>query len=127
MQSASLAVHAIGQGLAHAKGLTPKHAVKQVDRLLSNRGTDVEQYFGYWVPHVVGDSCKIHVAMDWTEFERDAQATLVLSLITGQGRALPLLWRTVKPADVSGGRPAAARRGIGLVREAGPGHCEMPM
>ncbi len=32
--SASLAVHAIGQGLAHAQGLTPKHAVKQVDRLL---------------------------------------------------------------------------------------------
>ena len=27
MTSASLAVHAIGQGLAHARGLTPKHAV----------------------------------------------------------------------------------------------------
>jgi len=39
--SASLAVHAIGQGLAHARGLITKHAVKQVDRLLSNRGIDV--------------------------------------------------------------------------------------
>jgi len=27
---ASLAVHAIGQGLAHARSSTPKHAVKQV-------------------------------------------------------------------------------------------------
>ena len=34
MTSASLAVHAIGQGLALARGLHTKHAVKQVDRLL---------------------------------------------------------------------------------------------
>lgn len=89
LQSASLAVHAIGQGLSHAKGLTPKHAVKQVDRLLSNRGIDVDRYFAYWVPHVIGEQNKIHVAMDWMEFDRDAQATLVLSLITGQGRSAP--------------------------------------
>lgn len=36
--SASLAVHAIGQGLAQARGKLTKHAVKQVDRLLSNVG-----------------------------------------------------------------------------------------
>ena len=41
MASASLAVHAIGQGLAHARGTLTKHAVKQVDRLLSNKGIDV--------------------------------------------------------------------------------------
>ena len=41
LSSASLAVHAIGQGLAHARGLITKHAVKQVDRLLSNTGIDV--------------------------------------------------------------------------------------
>ena len=35
VHSASLAVHAIGQGLAHIEGLMPKHAVKQVDRLRS--------------------------------------------------------------------------------------------
>jgi Tfp pilus assembly pilus retraction ATPase PilT len=35
MTSASLAVHAIGQGLALAGGLHTKHAVKQVERLLS--------------------------------------------------------------------------------------------
>ena len=38
ISSASLAVHLIGQGLAHARGLLTKHAVKQVDRLLSNQG-----------------------------------------------------------------------------------------
>lgn len=41
MTSASLAVSLIGQALAQARGLKTKHAVKQVDRLLSNDGIDV--------------------------------------------------------------------------------------
>ena len=52
--SASLAVHAIGQGLARALGKLSKHGVKQVDRLLSNQGIDVWEFFGYWVPYLVG-------------------------------------------------------------------------
>lgn len=44
--------------------------------------------------------------MDWTEFDADKQSTLVLSLITGHGRAMPLLWRTVEPSNVKGGRPS---------------------
>lgn len=104
--NASLAVHAIGQGLAHAQGLTPKHAVKQVDRLLSNQGIEVDRYFEYWVPHLVGESEAVRVAMDWTEFADDDQATLSLSLLTGQGRSMPLLWRTVRLAELEGGRPA---------------------
>ena len=35
--SASLAIHAVGRGLAQAMGTLTKHGVKQVDRLLSNR------------------------------------------------------------------------------------------
>jgi hypothetical protein len=31
----------IGQALAQARGLVTKHAIKQVDRLLSNQGIDV--------------------------------------------------------------------------------------
>jgi hypothetical protein len=38
MASASLAVAMIGQGLAQARGLVTKHAVKQVDRRLSKQG-----------------------------------------------------------------------------------------
>jgi hypothetical protein len=41
IQAASLAV-GLGQGLALARGRLTKHAVKQVDRLLSNRGVDVD-------------------------------------------------------------------------------------
>lgn len=42
VRSASLAVNTIGQGLALARGLVTKHAIKQVDRLLSNEGIDID-------------------------------------------------------------------------------------
>ena len=35
------------------------------------------------------------MAMDWTDFDADNQATLALSLIMRHGRATPLLWPTV--------------------------------
>ena len=73
LASASLAVHAIGQGLAQALGKLSKHGVKQVDRLLS-QGIDVWEFFGYWVPYL-----EVVVAMDWTSFARDQQDTVVLS------------------------------------------------
>ena len=69
IQSASLAVGLIGQGLALARGRLTKHAVKQVDRLLSNQGIDVDALLGHWVPYVVGKRDSITVAMDWTEFD----------------------------------------------------------
>ena len=95
MQSASLAVAMIGQALAQARGLVTKHAVKQVDRLLSNTGIDVWDGFARWVPQQIGERPDILVAMDWTDFDHDGQATLVLSLVTGHGRAAPLLWLSV--------------------------------
>ncbi len=51
--SASLAVHLIGQGLAQARDGLRKHAIKQVDRLLSNAKLDVWELFRHWVPYVV--------------------------------------------------------------------------
>jgi hypothetical protein len=38
IKTTSLAVNTIGRGLALARGLVTKHAIKQVDRLLSNEG-----------------------------------------------------------------------------------------
>jgi hypothetical protein len=95
MQSASLAVAIIGQALALAKGLVTKHAIKQVDRMLSNNGIDVWDSFARWAPHQIGERRDILVAMDWTDFDHDDQATLALHLITGHGRAAPLVWLTV--------------------------------
>ena len=95
MTGASLAVSMIGQSLAQARGLLSKHAIKQVDRLLSNEGIVVWDMFAPWVAEVVGARKTIVVAMDWTDFDADDQATLALSLVTNHGRATPLLWLTV--------------------------------
>ena len=95
MTSASLAVSIVGQSLAQARGLLSKHAIKQVDRLLSNQGIVVWDMFGPWVVEAVGPRKSIVVAMDWTDFDADDQTMLALNLVTTHGRATPLLWLTV--------------------------------
>src|ERR1700691_4746162 len=95
MTGAALAVSLIGQGLAHARGLFSKSAIKQVDRLLSNAGVVPWELFGSWVREVVGERREIVVAMDWTDFDADNPSTLALHLVTRHGRATPLLWLTV--------------------------------
>jgi hypothetical protein len=69
LHGASLAVCTIGQGLAAARGLNPKHATKQVDRLLSNLNINVDDILARWVPYVIGARNAIVVALDWTDFE----------------------------------------------------------
>ena len=102
LASASLAVHAVGQGLAHVQGTLSKHGVKQVDRLVSNRGIDVWDFFAYWVPYIIGARSEVVVALDWMSFAKDEQDTIVLSMLTRHGRATPLLWKTVKSSTLKG-------------------------
>jgi hypothetical protein len=64
IQSVSPAVALIDQGLAPARGLTTRHAVKQVDRMLANQGIDVDALLRHWVPFVVGERRDITVALD---------------------------------------------------------------
>lgn len=100
IHAAALAVHFIGEGLAVAMGTDPKHAVKQVDRLLSNPAISVWSFFARWVPYIVGPRKALRVALDWTEFDRDGQTTIALYLLTNHGRATPLIWKTVRKADL---------------------------
>lgn len=100
IHSAALAVHLIGEGLALAEGLDPKHAIKQVDRLLSNPAISVETFFARWVPFVVAERKALRVALDWTEFDRDGQTTIALYLLTRHGRATPLVWKTVRKSEL---------------------------
>ena len=104
IHGATLGIHAIGQGLAQAQGLNPKHAIKQVDRLLSNTGIVVDDFFEHWVPFVVGAREDVYVALDWTEFDADDHCTIALYLITSHGRATPLLWKTVVKSTIEGWR-----------------------
>jgi hypothetical protein len=106
IESASLAIGMIGQGLALARGRLTKHAVKQVDRMLSNRGIEVDALLVHWVPYVVGSRESITVALDWTEFDADDQATIMLSLLTRHGRATPLVWLTVERSTLKHRRNA---------------------
>src|SRR3954471_19372728 len=102
MTGASLGVAVIGKSLAQARGLLPKHAVKQVDRLLSN--PRIEAAFASWVPEMVGARTDIVVAMDWTDF--DADGHLALKLVTRHGRATPLVWLSVFKDELTDARNA---------------------
>jgi len=104
MPSASLAVSIIGQSLAQARGKSAKHAIKQVDRLLSNQGVEVWAMFPLWIKEMIGERRKLVIAMDWTDFDADDQTTLVFSLISNHGRATPLLWFSVFKAELEGKR-----------------------
>ena len=92
MASASLAVAVIGHALAEAKGLKDRHAIKQVGRLIGNKGIDVWELFQYWVLEAVGDRKSIVVAFDWTDFDADGQATIAAYLVSSSGRSIPLIW-----------------------------------
>lgn len=100
LHAAALGIHAIGRGLADAMGGDPKHAIKQVDRLLSNSGITVWLWFAHWVKFVVAERRELVVALDWTEFDKDKQATIALYLVTSHGRATPLLWKTVRKTEL---------------------------
>jgi len=137
LTSASLAVHAIGQGLAHAQGTLSKHGVKQVDRLLSNQGIEVDALFERWVPYVIGARKAVVVAMDWTSFAGDGHETLVLSMLTRHGRATPLLWRTVEAKTLKGQQSAyedallcrlydVVPEGVAVTVVADRGFCRLP-
>ena len=104
MTSASLAVSIIGHSLAQARGLLGKHAIKQVDRLLSNQGIVVWDMFAAWVTQIVGQRKAIVVAMDWTDFDADDQTTLALNLVSNHGRATPLLWLSVLKDELKDSR-----------------------
>lgn len=51
----ALRLHALGEGLARAKGLNKKHTTKQIDRLLSNDKIDIWNIPEQMVPYVIGN------------------------------------------------------------------------
>jgi hypothetical protein len=103
LTGATLGVHAIGQALAQARGLTRKHAVKQVDRLRSPGALQVWELFPTWVPYGWARR-SIRVAIDWTEFDADDQSTIMATRVRRHGRSLPLVWKTVHKSELKGQR-----------------------
>ena len=118
LHAATLGIHAIGRGMAAAAGLNSKHATKQLDRLLSNAKVHLWVLFRSWVQFVVGPRQELLVAMDWTEFDADDQATICLYLITRHGRATPLVWQTVYKSTLEGNRNRYEDEVLDCLREA---------
>jgi len=96
LNSHSLRIHQLGEGLAQGKGLIKKHATKQIDRLLSNEKLSIWDTATTWVPYIIGQRKEIQVSMDWSSFASDAHECICINLLTTHGRATPLLWQTVE-------------------------------
>ncbi len=104
MASASLAVSIIGHALAEAKGLKDRHAIKQVGRLIGNKGIDVWELFPFWVLDAVGTLKSIVVAIDWTDFDADGQSTIAIHLVGVGGQTTPLVWLSMWKDELKGTR-----------------------
>jgi len=104
IHAVSLIVHRVGAAMASIRGVTAKHATKQVDRLLSNGKVSTWDLLAAWVPFVIGKRTEIVVTLDWTDFDADGQSTLALAMVTGHGRTTPLLWRTYAKSKMLGHR-----------------------
>lgn len=94
-KSESLFIHEMGKGMASARNVNKKHATKQIDRLLSNKGFDIWELSSHWVPYVIGAQKGLLVALDWTSFAGDEQHQLSLNILTAKGSSTSLLWKTI--------------------------------
>ncbi len=91
----------IGRALANARGLTPKHAIKQFDRLLSNDGMDLDVIWIAFLGFVLGHRKQVVTSLDWTDYADGTQHRIALNLVTKHGRATPLLWKTVTSKELT--------------------------
>jgi len=102
VQAGNVGISAIGKALGLFMGLNPKHAMKQVDRLLSNPGIDLSKIFPALASHLIARRKNIVVALDWTDFSKDGQATLAIHIVNRTHRTSPLVWKTVRQSDLKG-------------------------
>jgi hypothetical protein len=120
LQAAPLGVRAIGHGWAVANGLAPRHAIKQVDRLLSHPTLMREEVARCGVRFVVAERTELCVNFDWTEFEDSDQAMIVLGTQTEHGRSTPLVWKTVTHSERKDQRHAQEDALLGLLTDVLP-------
>jgi hypothetical protein len=104
LESESLILHRMGKGLARLRGLSKKHATKQIDRLLSNKKLNVWELSGLWGKYLIGESKELMVALDWSAFANDAQSMLSLNLVSPKGLSVPLFWKSVENSRIKHNR-----------------------
>lgn len=122
MHAETLSIHGLGRGMAFARQVSTKHAIKQVDRLLGNAGLSLSDAFKAWARWVIGERSEIVVAIDWTEYDADGHHRVALYLITDHGRATRLVWKTVRADDLREQRSAYESDVLHILREIVPPH-----
>jgi hypothetical protein len=91
----SLVLHRMGEGLSQVMGGSKKHATKQIDRLLSNKGIKCRELSKNWARYMIGQEKALLVALDWSAFADDKQSMLSLNVVSSKGLSIPLLWKSV--------------------------------
>lgn len=119
--SARMTIHAIGTAMAQARHFVfPKHGIKQVDRFMSNSKIKPVVLREGLVRAVVGNRKAVEMTMDWTDFDKDDQTTLAISLVLRHGRAIPLVWTNVRKSTLKGKRAMHERTAVQMLRDALP-------
>lgn len=75
-------------------GTGPKHAIKRVDRFLSNMKFETREAQETYLRAVVGPRQRILVAVDWTKIR---QWPVLVAGLVYHGRTIPLLWSVLDP------------------------------
>jgi hypothetical protein len=120
LHAASLGVRAIGHGLAVANGLAPRHAIKQVERLLSNPKRNREDVARCWVRCGIAERKAVFVNFDWTAGENADPAMIVLGTQTEPGRSTPRVWKTGTRSELKGQRQAHEDERLALLADVVP-------
>ena len=100
LNASVVSIAAIGRAYAELAQVEGKSGIKQVDRLLSNDAVVLDELMQLWVRQVIGTTSNIVLAMDWTDFDDDDHTTLCAYIVTTHGRAMPLVWKTVKKSKL---------------------------
>jgi hypothetical protein len=103
-----LSIAVVGRAMADC-GIKHKSGVKQIDRLLSSDGLNVDGLERTWLRYVVDGLPEVVVAMDWTDFDDDDHTTLCVYLVTRPGRALSLPRRTTTKKSLPRGQRIATK------------------
>lgn len=125
LASESLFLHRIAEGLSDTRGTNKKHAAKQVDRLLSNKGISIWELSAQWVKYVIGKNKSIIVALDWSSFFDDEQSMLSLNIVTGKGLSTPLLWKSVDKKQLKHNRARFEDQLLSRLKEVLPDDIEV--
>lgn len=104
ISAAQAGVANIGRAEALVREVNPKHAIKQVDRFLSNDGFEVAVALRDVVRFVLGQRWKVVVSLDWTDYQGGDHHRIALNLVTAHGRATPLAWKTVRHSEMKNRR-----------------------